>query len=1047
MKILLYCLWGILLPIQQTLAQLAKPQMRTGQVTAAGDHEPLAGATLMLTGSRHSFTTDEAGNFTVPVTTTTDTLIVSYIGFTAQRILLSAGDRSFLIVTLAQDAAQPAAVVVSTGYQWIPKERATGSFVKIDNALLTRSTSTGILDRLENVTSGLVFNRGNNQPNEPLAIRGRSTIFSNTQPLVVLDNFPYDGNINNINPNDIESITVLKDAAAAAIWGVKAGNGVIVITSRTGKSRQPAVTFSSNTTQGSRPDIFNLRTIAPGDYIELEKYLYAQGYYDNAFTDPSHPPVTPVVQLLHDGAASQVNALKNHDARSGIAQYLYRAGLNLQNHIEVSGNGERVNYCMSAGWDKNLSALEGAQYNRVTMRSQNSFRLTDKLSIDAALAYTQSNNTSGDNPGYTLLTGSTHFQSLYPYARLVDNAGNAQPVYLDYNSGFIQQAQNNGLLNWGYTPVSGIGNEINTQKVHDLLLTVGAKYRISKVFQAEFRYQYESQLISNSNLNNDSSWYARNLVNRFTQVDPVSGTLSYPIPVGGILDIADNDINAHQGRVQLSYNQAWGQVHQVSAIAGWEIKNLSSNGAGSRVYGYNRDGDLVTQNMDFISLYQQYNNPFLYSQVENPQAVSGTLDRFLSYYANVAYTYKGKYTFSGSAREDASNLFGVKTNQQGVPLWSAGFNWKINPAVKLRASYGVQGNFSRATAALTTALYSVSNVTGLPTANIKNPPNERLRWEKDRMLNLGLDFSLYKNILSGSLEYYHKNAVDLMGNAPVDPTIGLSDNGGTAAYFGNVASLKGRGVDLQLEARLVKQPFSWQANFLFSYASSWVTGYSVPATTLGSNYLNESFINPVIGKPVYSLYAYKWAGLDPATGDPRGWVGGKASNDYSALLQVPLDSMVYKGPLQPTVFGALRNTFTWHRFSLSFNISYKLGYYFRKPSVNYTSLFSSWNGSADYAKRWQKPGDENTTDVPSLTYPADNNRDQFYTYSEVLVEKADNIRLEDITAAYQFSKIKLYVYAYNLGLLWSANKDRIDPYYINSPKTKASVTLGINISF
>jgi hypothetical protein len=191
-----------------------------------------------------------------------------------------------------------------------------------------------------------------------------------------------------------------------------------------------------------------------------------------------------------------------------------------------------------------------------------------------------------------------------------------------------------------------------------------------------------------------------------------------------------------------------------------------------------------------------------------------------------------------------------------------------------------------------------------------------------------------------------------------------------------------------------------------------------------------------------------------------GYIGKTATTDYSSLYSQSLDnSLRYNGPVQPTYFGAFRNTLRYKGLSLSFNISYKFGYYFIKNSLNYGALFTNWywNGSADYTRRWQRPGDEKVTNVPSVSYPDNALRDNFYMFSEVLVEKADNIRLEDIRVDYTldkahlhllpFKQVNVYAYASNLGVLWVANKDGIDPYYNNSPKAGKSIALGLNISF
>jgi hypothetical protein len=343
---------------------------------------------------------------------------------------------------------------------------------------------------------------------------------------------------------------------------------------------------------------------------------------------------------------------------------------------------------------------------------------------------------------------------------------------------------------------------------------------------------------------------------------------------------------------------------------------------------------------------------------------------------------------------------------------------------------------------------------------ITNPPNKNLTWEQVAMTNIAIDFVIKNKILYGSVAYYQKKATNLMGQAPVDPTLGLSDNSGNNFYYGNVAGMNGNGVDIELNSHILDKRFKWYSTFIFSYAASKVTQYNMPVSNVGSAYLNVgiNYINPVKGKPVFAYYSYPWAGLDPSTGDPQGYVDGKISKDYSQIISsTSLQNMVYNGPAEPEYFGAIRNDFSWRNFSLSFNISYKFGYYFRRPSVNYSSLFSSWTGSSDYAKRWQNPGDEKRTNVPSLVYPANPNRDAFYQYSEALVENAGNIRLEDINLGYEinkntlkrlpFDQIRFYMYASNLGILWMANKDNIDPYYVNIPKDGESLSLGITISF
>ncbi|HEY4148891.1 MAG TPA: hypothetical protein VGM41_08180, partial [Chitinophagaceae bacterium] len=434
------------------------------------------------------------------------------------------------------------------------------------------------------------------------------------------------------------------------------------------------------------------------------------------------------------------------------------------------------------------------------------------------------------------------------------------------------------------------------------------------------------------------------------------------------------------------------------------------------------------------------------------------------------YEWKSRYTISASAREDQANLFGVKTNQKGTPLWSAGLAWKIDkeafykctwlPALKLRASYGHNGNISRLASAYTTASFYGAAYSSNIAATILNPPNNHLRWEQVGIFNAGLDFSFRRELLSGTIEYYRKNAQDLMGQSPVDPTLGLANNAGGNFFYGNVAAMKGSGWDIQVNSRNLQRVFSWTTHLLFSFTNSHVTQYSMPVSAAGSTYLTIAgySINPVLGRPVFSVYSYPWRGLDPANGDPIGYLNGGTSKNYASInTNTLLDSMVCNGPAQPLYTAALRNDFAYKNWSLSVNISYKGGNYFRRPSISYSDLFANWSGNADYARRWQHAGDELYTHVPSLVYPANAARDVFYANSAVLVEKADNIRLEDVVLAYEwrqksatkgpFSSLRFYLYAANFGPLWTAAHDHIDPYYNNIPTDRLKLSVGVTAQF
>ena len=1043
--------------------------------------EPVTGVTVSVKGTGIATATDTWGEFKFTNIDTTATLVFTSVNTETLEMKLDGKKKLVIVLKTKITGLADVAVTVSTGYQDIPRERATGSFSFVDNKLINRSVSTNVLDRIENLVPGVLFNKGDAANTDPLLIRGRSTIYANAAPLIVLDNFPYDGDLNNINPNDVESITVLKDAAAASIWGARAGNGVIVITTKKGKTGKPRIELNSNFSFQQRPDLFNIKTISGRDYIELEKNLFAKSYYatDEFFNQINygHPPLTPVIELLiakRDGlippavADAQIEGLKKHDVRSDLQKYFYRNSINQQHSITFSGNTPVLNYYLSAGWDRNLSNLAATQLNRVALRSKNIFKINEKLQADASFNYVQSTNVNGNNPGYNLNSGSG--KALYPYAQLADANGNPLNLVRDYRAGFTDTAGAGNLLNWKYNPIRDISNEKNTVKTRDFTLSTAIHYQLTHALSAEIRYQFENQLINGSDLHNDASYFTRDLINQFSQFDPVSGSVTYPLPLGGIIDNNSTELISHQARAQLNFYQSWKAKQQVSAIAGWEIKSLTTTANNYRSYGYEPDNSTINTLVDFLHYYPIFTNVYSTGQIPNPQNISKKVDHFLSWYANASYTFNNRYTLSVSAREDEANLFGVKANQKGTPLWSAGAGWTISkenfyrigwlPFLKLRVTYGYNGNISRLASAYTTATYNTANTTPAVEATILTPPNEKLRWEQVGTFNVGLDFESRNKIISGTIEYFRKNGKDLLGQAPVDPTLGLTGGSGQSFYYGNVAAMKGKGIDLELRSRNIDGRFKWSTNFIIGYAVSQITKYLASVSSTGAAYLTpigSYYINPVIGKPVYAVYSYPWAGLDRNTGDPLGRLNGKNSNDYAAMYQLPLDSLVYNGPAQPLYSAALRNSFQWKNVSLSFNISYKGGYYFRRTSINYDNLFSSWTGSGDYAASWQQPGDEKKTSIPSMVFPSNPQRDGFYQYSQVLVEKADNIRFEDINLGFDMDRLQLhglpvnhihlYLYMANLGFLWKAAKSGTDPYYNNIPMERKRVSIGATITF
>jgi outer membrane receptor protein involved in Fe transport len=270
------------------------------------------------------------------------------------------------------------------------------------------------------------------------------------------------------------------------------------------------------------------------------------------------------------------------------------------------------------------------------------------------------------------------------------------------------------------------------------------------------------------------------------------------------------------------------------------------------------------------------------------------------------------------------------------------------------------------------------NSFGAPAATITNPPNPDLRWEQVHVVNAGLDFAVTDSLLQGSVEYYSKRSAYLIGPASLDPTTG------NVQYTANVANMVTHGMDVTLRSRLPVGEVIWSSVALFNYVRDKVTRYLVQPPTIAP-FLTPQSINPLVGRPLYSLYALGWAGLDPLTGNPRGWLNGSRSQEYGSLLNsTDFHTLLYQGPANPPLFGSWRNDVHWKQWGLSVNLVYKFGHYFIRPSIQYLNLFyGNSAGHPDYALRWQHPGDEAHTSVPSLVYPADGMRDSFFCTTKI----------------------------------------------------------------
>lgn len=1048
--------------IDKTVVVKAKPapQKVTRTVTAAlpliditgkvftENGEPVAAA-IEVKGTNQGTTTNTSGYFELKNVEEQAILVVSGVNIETFEWKVNGKTELLLYAKVKVGMVDTVTVQVNTGYQQLAKERATGSFAVIDNKLYNEQAGFSVLDRIKIITPGVMPfpQRVGGGPSSDIVIRGLSTLTMTIQkPLIILDNFEFQGDINNINPNDVENITILKDAAAGSIWGARAANGVIVITTKKAKFNQKtSVSFNANITTGERPDLFAISEISSNDLVDLEQFLFSQQYRFADTTDPIRRVYSPAYEILfrerngaitHEQAMAELDVLRNHDVRNDFNDLFYRRPFSQQYALGVNGGSANMAWRLSFGFDKNTSELS-ATSDRYTIGFTNSYRPIDKLSLSVAINYSQQQTGSGA-PGFGIINVGG---GLPVYTRLQDESGNPLPLYDRYRKTYIDTLGGGHLLDWRYYPAENYKHERTGQQIQNLNTSLSADYKLHKFVSLQLGYRFQKQTTNLKTLYDEQSYFARGLINNFTQIRGGGLPLLYRVPRGGILDQGVSFMTAQNARAQVAFNRNIAD-HDVSVLAGMEISEMKEQGNRDRTYGY-LDDILTFVNVDYATPFPLMTEGS--SFIPNAKDFSSTRTRFVSAFANASYTFRRKYTVSLSGRRDASNAFGVATNDRWKPLWSTGLMWDISkepfyrsamfPSLKLRATYGYQGNLDISKVAVVTLRYGyTSPQTGAPNATIANFPNPDLQWEQTAMFNLALDFSTKNNRLSGSIEFFHKHITDLYGMSPVDPTTGTLQ----PEIQRNMGTAKGHGFDFVLNSQNIKGVFNWSSRLLVNTYRMKVLHYrEVPV--LGGTAIGGTF-TPLDGYSPYSLFAYRWGGLDPETGDPIGYLNGAPTKDYAAIMyESTFSDLDYLGSSIPTISGSLGNTVSWKGFSAAFNISYALGYNFLRSSVDYSALIGQWRGHGDYALRWQKKGDEQFTQVPSFVYPANNSRDYFYRASAALVEPGDHIRLNYINLSYTFDQprfkrsflagCQLYTVVNNLGILWRANKYGLDPAF------------------
>ncbi|MBW8684788.1 SusC/RagA family TonB-linked outer membrane protein [Chitinophaga rhizophila] len=1040
-----------------------------GIVTDEND-APITSATVRVPGSNLMVLTNAQGEYAITVPLTTRSLQISCIAYETKDLQLSR--TTWYDVKLKDKTGYLKPVeVVSTGYVNLPKERATGSFGVVTAKELEKIPTANVLQRLEgqvpglqmqitsgdnsfvydNVTPAIGSNTRTIGRNDyGVNIRGTTTIKSEQMPLIVIDGFPTEMDLKNMNPNDIEQITFLRDAAAASIWGSRAANGVIVITTKKGRMRMPAVNFSVGLSTQAKPSINYLPLINSTQVLAYEKELVDKGVINASMYNPYTAGIKyyvsegvdlayqlragRITQAQYDARAAQLGAMNNYGQ---VEDYLLQSATSQNYNLSVSGGSDVHTYFVSGSYSKENPSAVGSSGERITLTANQELKVIKKITLSLSLKGSFFNYKQNGRGASVLLGGMNTFM---PYNTIVDANGNPSRYYHNIGQHYADSLTNLGYKDWSYNFFDELTQQNNTSTDNNYSGNLSLNIPIYKGLTFIGSYAIERVNFKNEFLYGVNSFYTRNLYNLGTVVE--NGRLVKNVPDGAIFNNNYSMQNNHSIRAQLAFNRGFGGIHELNALAGTETRETNASVSAFRLYGYNPETG-VAQDVNYAGFYNTINGGGGFGQGPSQ---TDRRNRFLSYFANAAYTLMGRYTLSGSVRYDDYNNFGLDRKYRARPFWSAGASWNITREefmksqpwitnLTLRATYGVNGNINRELRPFTNISLGASDwQTTLPYASITAFANPALRWESTYVTNIGIDYSLFNGRLSGMFEVYDKQGRDIIYELEVNPTY----LGNSNTQQRNGVSMSNRGIDMAINGAIIdSKNFGWNMGVNFSYNTSKVTDNRfLPTSSLFSS-LSNTVLN---GYPADGVWVFRNAGLSNTGLTQIYDEKGQKLLPYQNLSNV--DALKFAGRRGAPYYGSFNNTVRYKSWSLFALITYNFGSIFLKPAVSdYPSTRRFYyNLSKDIADRWQQPGDEEKTIVPAVGSPYSGLSAFRYAFSDANLESGDYIRFREVSVAYQlpeaivgkvFAKsIRVSGIVRNLGLLWTKNKLGIDPDFV-----------------
>ena len=1056
--------------------------------------DPLIGVSVCIDDSKVCTITDSKGFYTLKVPANACSLKFSYLGMSNAELRLGSGkaplSRSIQMVTDNQLSD-----VVVTGYQEISKPKMTGSVTTITASKLDERYTTNIMNNLEGRVAGLSTYNGK------MTIRGTSSLYAETSPLLVVDGVPVEGSIDDLNPYDIESVNVLKDAAANAIYGARASNGVIVITTKNAKKAGKIdIDFSANLTvyEKKNVDYADNFYMTPAQQVDTEANYWDYYFFNNdgEVNDPisstaqsisqGTQTVTPIQYAYYQRAKgeiseaelqNQLDALKKNNYAKDYANAVYKQRVMQQYNLSLRGRSDKFTNNLTLNYKYDNSGLINHFANQFNAQYKGSYEVAKWLTASFTLngIYSKQREAGYDyNGSYANIWAQPAYMPFYN----ADGSVKGQHYwydgddYMTFDSPFEDLSSN---------PVDEYYKNTQTTRRQYMRYHGDLLFKIIDGLTANAQFVYESNRNTVDWMASQDSHVMRTMRNAY-YYQTADGTIKNYVPTtGGMLRTTNTNGRYWTARGQLNYSKTFGK-HDIMAIAGLEFRETKQTGSKALLLGY--DDQLQTSSthtIDFATLSTLKYAPYFFGAsggypasqfVFNPYIKEGMgivteqHHKYASGYFNLTYTYDEKYNVFASFRKDYADVYGLNAKFRGTPLWSVGAGWLIHNEdfmkdnkwinfLKLRASYGVTGNiYQGATSYMTASSGSLNSLTNLPYGTIESPANPNLKWEQSRTTNIGIDFGLLDNRLRGSIDYYNKVGKDIFSNRTLDPTTGFT------SMFVNMASMRNRGIELQVTydwfRAATRKGWSWTTNFTMSHNKNVITSVENPSTRayqLTDNPYLEGY--PYVeGYPSSALWSYRFAGISDQEGEKGQtlWYiedGGKSHNASSKSTSI----MEYSGQSEPKVIMGMDNSVRWNGFSFSILMAYYGGHMMRALAETETFGVPATAINSYFLNAWTP---ENPTNTPGIGRYASTAVGSEPGYSDISIHHADFLKIRNIVFGYDFpqqwikhlgmNRLTLRFQIDNPKYLWVANSVHVDPETLGL-RNPSSFIFGLNVNF